>query len=283
MYQRVIKNLDLRQIMLSGQCFRMAETEIPGVFSIVAGDHYVEIGMDGEEFVFSCEEDEFEAFWGNYLDLSTDYEAVIRSVDKKDQYLTGAVSFGSGVRILRQDLWEMLITFLISQNNNIKRITGSVSALCEKYGSEREGKALVATSDGGFAEKVVTFKTFPTPEAIAQGGMDGLKDLGLGYRDKYVSRMAERCCGETGKDWLDGIRHADYGEAHKALCDEFGIGKKVADCISLFGLHHIDAFPVDTHIRQILDLHYPDGFPFERYQGYAGIIQQYLFYYKRNY
>ena len=101
--------------------------------------------------------------------------------------------------------------------------------------------------------------------------------MGLGYRDKYILKMAQTV--SEGTLDLAALRTAGYEEAHQTLTAQFGIGKKVADCICLFGLHHVDAFPVDTHIKKILDRSYPDGFPYERYRGVLGIIQQYLFYY----
>ena len=117
---------------------------------------------------------------------------------------------------------------------------------------------------------------------MAAGGLEGLAGLGLGYRDKYIWTMAEKCSGPDGAKWLDDLRAADYHTAHGMLTAEFGIGRKVADCVCLFGLHHVEAFPVDTHVKQIVNTYYPGGFPLERYRGYAGILQQYMFYYKLN-
>ena len=117
---------------------------------------------------------------------------------------------------------------------------------------------------------------------MAAGGPEGLGGLGLGYRDKYIWAMALKCSGPDGAAWLDDLRAADYHTAHGMLTAEFGIGRKVADCVCLFGLHHVEAFPVDTHVKQIVNAYYPGGFPLERYRGYAGILQQYMFYYKLN-
>ena len=132
MYETEIKNMDLDQLAKSGQCFRMrlaAETEHGGIWSAAAGGRYVEVMQNGSHFLFSCEEDEFEGGWRTYFDMDTDYEAVKCSVDPEDEYLQAAMAFGGGVRILRQDLWEMIVTFLISQNNNIPRIRNSVDAV----------------------------------------------------------------------------------------------------------------------------------------------------------
>ena len=285
MYRTEIKNMDLGQLSKSGQCFRMrptAEQEHGGIWSAAAGEWYVEIMQEGSRFLFSCGEDEFLGVWRSYFDMDTDYEAVKGSVDPEDEYLQAAMAFGGGVRILRQDLWEMIITFLISQNNNISRIRNSVDALCEKFGEKKTGVGMVMEPDGGVKPVERTYDAFPEAGAVAADGPEGLAGLGLGYRDKYIWAMAEKCSGPDGAKWLDDLRAADYHTAHGMLTAEFGIGRKVADCVCLFGLHHVEAFPVDTHVKQIVNAYYPGGFPLERYQGYAGILQQYMFYYKLN-
>lgn len=283
MFTVKIDDLDLAQIARSGQCFRMREKkEGPGIFEIAALEDYVEAAHVGEGFIFSCKESEFNDRWRQYFDLDTDYGRIKKSVAPEDAYLTEAVLAGWGVRILNQDLWEMLVTFLISQNNNIGRITKSVAGLCEKFGEKRQAKGLVKGPDGTFAEEERVYFTFPRPETIAQAGLLGLSDLGLGYRDKYICELACRLEGPEGRQWLERLREADYDTAHALLMEQYGVGKKVADCVCLFGLHHIGAFPMDTHVKQIIAAHYPKGFPMERYEGYAGVLQQYMFYYKVN-
>ena len=159
----------------------------------------------------------------------------------------------------------MIITFLISQNNNVSRIRNSVEILCSQLGERR-------SLAGG-----AVYYAFPQPEAVLEAGMKRLGSMGLGYRDKYIMKMAESVA--KGDLNLDALRSAGYEEAHQMLTAQYGIGKKVADCVCLFGLHHVDAFPVDTHIKKILYRFYPDGFPYENYRGVLGIIQQYMFYY----
>lgn len=285
MYEIEIDDMDLRQLALSGQCFRMRPLEgggEDGIWSAAAADRYVEMRQQGRHFLFSCEEEEFEAVWRGYFDLDTDYGAVKRSVDPGDTYLQAAMAFGGGVRILRQELWEMIVTFLISQNNNITRIRNSVEALCRKYGEKRMGAGLKLLPDGTAEAVQRPYDAFPDAHAVAAGGLEGLAGLGLGYRDKYVWAMAKRCSFKEGEAWMEELKKADYHTAHGMLTAEFGIGRKVADCICLFGLHHVEAFPVDTHVKQIVKAWYPEGFPLERYRGYAGILQQYMFYYKVN-
>lgn len=263
MLKKKLPDMDLMQIARSGQCFRMEEKQ-EGIYALVAFGKYLEIGQEGDVFSFSCSEQEFQEIWRNYLDLDTDYGIIKASVDPGDPYLTEAARLGWGIRILRQELWEMIITFLISQNNNISRIRRSIDLLCRTLGEDRT------------AENGRQYDTFPGPEAIVQGGMAVLKTLGLGYRDKYIYRTAQAVLEGTLN--LEELKRADYEEAHRRLTAQYGIGRKVADCICLFGLYHIEAFPIDTHVKKILEVHYPLGFPHDKYRGCGGILQQYMFY-----
>ncbi|MDR1769183.1 MAG: 8-oxoguanine DNA glycosylase [Hungatella sp.] len=283
MYRIQIKDMDFEQIARSGQCFRMESREKEnGVWTIAAAGEYVEAIKEKDGFLFSCGKKEFKETWAGYFDLQTDYGGYKRRVDSEDSYLKEAMEWGWGVRILHQDLWEMLVTFLISQNNNITRITGSVKELCKRFGDKRKGLGLTMSSDGSWKETERDYNAFPEPESLSAAGLKGLSGLGLGYRDKYILSIAEICSGPEGREWLLRLKEADYKKAHSMLMEQYGIGRKVADCVCLFGLHHVGAFPVDTHVKQILELYYPQGFPLERYQGYAGILQQYMFYYKIN-
>ena len=262
MYKVRIDHLDLKQTAESGQCFRFREMG-DGLWSLVAFGRYIEIKQDGDEFTFSCDKDEYDTIWAGYFDKSTDYghiENIILS--SGDAHLKEAFGEGSGIRILRQPLWETIVTFMISQNNNIGRITGSVEAICKKAG--------IMTADGrGYA--------FPGPCDVGKGFFDD-RSLGLGYRDKYLAEIYAYAAARP--DWLGELPSLTYEKAMESLMERKGIGKKVASCICLFGLHHIEAFPVDTHVKQLLDKYYRKGFDFEKYKGVAGIIQQYLFYYE---
>lgn len=258
------KNFDIRQIMDSGQCFRMTQAQ-PGVYEIYASDRHVRIRKDSEGYALDCSRPAFENFWKNYFDLETDYTGYIKSIDPEDTYLSAAAAYGSGIRILRQDLWEMIITFLISQQNNIIRIRGCIQRLCEHYG------ALCTDSSGS------AYRAFPTPEALAGAGEDALRALRLGYRSKYIDKTAKAVT--SGVFDLAAVSRLPYKEARQALTGLCGVGEKVADCICLFGLHHMEAFPIDTHIRKVLSKQYDGSFKADRYQGFQGLIQQYIFYY----
>lgn len=280
-------NFDLKQIADSGQCFRMTRISENG-WSAISKTHRLEIFQNGKELLLDCPENEL-AYWKNYFDLDTDYAAFIRSIPEEDTYLTKAAASGDGIRILRQDLWEMMVTFLLSQQKTIPKIREAVELLSAHYGtplpdaSKKAGKV---------------FFTFPTPEELGHATLDDLTSLKLGYRAKYLYRLCRSVnSGEFSLDLLSGM---NYTDAMNYLTGLYGIGEKVANCICLFALHHIDAFPVDTWIRQIFMKHY---YPrredvycrlpksriapsilqdyFSRYRGYAGVMQQYIFYYER--
>lgn len=258
-------NFDIRQICDSGQCFRM-EQQNADTYSVIASGRYLEIEQNSDAVIFSCGEEEFEAFWKRYFDLEQDYGVYIENVNPNDRYLVNAIEFGSGIRILRQDLWEMIVSFLISQQNNIVRIRRCIRNICEQYGEERKNF------------RGMRYYTFPEPEALAFLTEDALKACNLGYRSKYVVRAARSIAdGETD---LAGVRKMKYKDAKAELLKLYGVGEKVADCICLFGLHHLEAFPVDTHILQALEKHYKRGFPKRRYKGYEGVMQQYVFYWE---
>lgn len=262
--------MDLGQIARSGQCFRMEEQE-DGSYRIIAGERCVRLWQGerkGKEcrFVFSCTEEEFQGFWREYFDLGGDYGEIQKRVDPRDRYLSRAAAFGWGIRILKQDLWEMIVTFIISQQNNIPRIRRCIGLLCEKYGMARKD-----------ARGEVYF-TFPPAKVLSAARLEDLLACNLGYRGKYILKTAQMVAG--GEFDLQALYRLPYEEAKRELMKLYGVGLKVAECVCLFALHHVDAFPVDTHIAQMLKAHYPEGFPFSRYPKIAGILQQYIFYYE---
>lgn len=260
-------NFDLKKIADSGQCFRLTETD-EGSFTVLSGDRCLYARQEENETEFFCSEDEFEGYWKRYFDLDTDYSKFIETVDEGDAYLSEAAKIGRGIRILRQDLWEMLVSFLISQQNNITRIKRCIENICTRYGEEK------------ISDKGTAYRAFPLPSALCGLPEDALMECNLGYRSKYVVRAA-RAVSEN-EIRLDEIGKMCRGDAFSELIKIYGVGKKVADCICLFALHHLDAFPVDTHISQVMGREYPDGFPFEKYRGFEGVIQQYIFYYELN-
>lgn len=265
MIRKTIDNFNLAQICQSGQCFRMTRKDGQR-YGVIAGQQYLEMEQQGGECTFYCDEEEFLNFWKDYFDLDGNYKTYIGQVNPEDCYLTNAVDFGSGIRILRQDLWEMIVSFLISQQNHIARIRRCIEAICECYGEPRIN---------AWGEE---YYVFPQPEVLADLEEDALKACNLGYRSRYVVRTAKSVVQKEVD--LDAIRCMSYEEAREELLKLFGVGEKVADCICLFALHHLQAFPVDTHINQALQKHYKRGFPIGRYNGFQGVMQQYIFYYE---
>ena len=265
MTERTIPDFDLDQIARSGQCFRfrpLGERH----YALVAGGRYLEVSQQGQTVRFDCPEDEFEAVWRPYFDLDADYGRYKNAVAKRDKYLQSAVAAAGGLRILRQELWETIVCFIISQQNNIARITKCVENLCLLFGETCYNKS-----------KQV-YNAFPSAERLAACTADELAPIRLGYRAKYIVAAARQVA--SCEVDLDAVRRMDYAHAKAELMRLTGVGVKVAECICLFALHHIDAFPIDTHIRQMLDAHYPKGFPLRRYKGFAGVMQQYTFYYE---
>ena len=265
MIEREIADFDLEQIARSGQCFRFRELGEKR-YSVVAGGKYIEVCQEGRLVRFDCSEETFESVWRGYFDLDADYGRYKRAVAKRDQYLQRAVAAGCGLRILRQELWETIVCFIISQQNNIGRITKCVENLCSLFGEicyNRSGQV---------------YNAFPTVERLAACTLEELAPIRRGYRARYILSAARQVV--SGEVDLEAVRHMDYAHARTELMRLSGVGRKVAECICLFALHHIDAFPIDTHIRQVLDAHYPKGFPLKRYRGFAGVMQQYAFYYE---
>lgn len=177
MTEIIVDHFDLEQICDSGQCFRMRKKS-EHLFEVIAGDRRLEVKQDGDHCCFDCTKEEYDAFWKEYFDLQEDYGKWIQMIDPNDLYLTKAAQLGSGIRIIKQDLWEMIVTFLISQQNNIVRIRRCIENICEAYGDKKKDKA------GN------TYYAFPGPEAFAGIGEDDLKACNLGYRSKYVVRTA---------------------------------------------------------------------------------------------
>lgn len=273
MITKHLQDFDIHQIASSGQCFRLRPTgpeeKNKNLYTLTAFGRYLEIAQEernsGVEVCFSCTEEEFDGLWSDYFDLGTDYGSIKKAIDPADAYLREAARLGSGIRILRQELWETIVTFIISQQNNISRIQKCVDILCREFG------------ETGRDFRGNPYQIFPTAQALSRASEEELRRLGLGYRAPYLVKTARMAA--EGEIDLGALAGMDYEGATEQLLKLCGVGKKVADCISLFALHHIEAFPVDTHIQAMLR-RYPEGFPFERYKGFAGVLQQYAFYYE---
>lgn len=265
-----IENFNVDQICESGQCFRMKKLS-NGDTEVIASGKYLTVSQNGSDVCFHCSEEDYENIWKKYFDIDTetDYGKIISSIDKEDLYLNNAATYGGGIRILNQDLFEMIISFIISQRNNIKRIRSCIAKLCEKYGEKK-----IYINE---LSEEITYYDFPTVEVLANADINDLRALGVGYRDEYIKRAASDIL--NGNISLEEIATMPFDKAREELLRLYGVGNKVADCILLFALHHTDAFPMDTHIISIVNNEYNGRFPFEKYKGYAGVLQQYMFFY----
>lgn len=262
MFKICDEDFNLTKIADSGQCFRMNQRD-DGSWSIIAEDRYCVATVDHLDIVtIDCPSDD-NGFWKEYFDLNTDYSRFRESADKTDAFLSAAVDCGKGIRILRQDPWEMLITFIISQRKNIPAIKACVEKLCTRWGSEIE--------KGVYA--------FPTPEELSKATLSELSDCSLGYRAEYVYLAAKAVSNEEVD--LYGLMDLSDEDLLTELLKFKGVGVKVANCVSLFGYYRIAAFPIDVWIDRVQKAYYNGRFPVEKYQGYAGIMQQYIFYYAR--
>lgn len=264
-----IKNdyIDLKQIAESGQCFRWKKM-CPGRYFVISDGRAACFFQEKTGIRILCREKD-EEYFRRYLDLDMDYGKVIEKIDEKDDFLTGAAQMGRGIRILRQNLWEMIISFIISQRNNIPRIMKSIDALCEKLGEQ-----IVFDYEG---EHLVGY-TFPAPEVIV--GAD-LSEFKFGYREKYIRQTAEDILEEKFdlEEVKDAVDEGKTPEQVKEMLKQLkGVGEKVASCIQLFGLHQLELFPIDTWIAKVEKMYYNGHFPVEKYKDTAGIMQQYLFF-----
>ncbi len=262
-------DFDLKKIADSGQCFRFNEVDA-GLFSVTAQDKHLLIKeLEKDTYELDCSEQEYDTFWKGYFDLDLDYSAIRSRIDPEgDHYLFEASEFGRGIRILRQDPWEMLISFIISQRKNIPAIKASIEKLCALAGERVYEDELCGA-----------IYSFPTPERLAAPKMEELSSCSLGYRDKYVHQAALDVA--SGAVDLEAFKKLDDEALMQELLKLFGVGVKVANCEILFGYHRLDAFPRDVWINRVLEDHYPGGFNFDAYAPYNGIMQQYLFFFGR--
>ena len=259
-YIKNVKNFDLAQTLDCGQAFRW-KADGNGVWSGIAGGRYIELeNRNGDIVITGADKRDFEEFWFDYFDLSRDYSAVIEQFSA-DKTLFAAANASSGIRILRQEPFEALCSFIISQNNNIPRIKGIIDRLCENFG-EKKKKAYA----------------FPDAETLARLTPEDLAPIRSGFRAKYIIDAARKVAG--GEIDLDSLKTLDYDAAREILLKIKGVGPKVADCALLYGCGHIEAFPKDVWIKRALNDYFGGEIP-ACTKGAAGIAQQYIFYYIR--
>lgn len=258
-------SFDIRQILDCGQIFRYSEIS-PMHYEVFSGDKRCEvIQKDGEAVIKSNDSD----YFYNFFDLGRDYGEIKKSLEDKP-FMSEAVEYGYGIRILNQQPFEMLMSFIISANNHIPRIKGIISRLCDGLGRQCDG-----------------YRAFPSAEAMASKGEDYYANIGAGYRAAYLASTARAVA-----DGFDLQKPYDMSgdEANAYLCKLLGVGPKVADCILLFGYHKSDVFPVDTWIKKVYADITGEGatnaqirkYLLSTYGELSGYAQQYLFFNKRD-
>lgn len=252
---------DLKNTLDCGQAFRW-ECDENNRWYGVAYNKYLELEKlsDGTIVLYNVTEEDFNSLWRDYFDLDRDYNQIITAVSG-NEILKTASEFGKGIRVLNQEPWETLCSFIISQNNNIKRIKGIIRTLCENFG-EHIGKGY----------------SFPTAQKIASLTLDDLDILRAGFRGKYILDAATKV--SNGEIDLNRLSSLNVDDARQELMKIKGVGPKVADCALLFSHKHIDAFPKDVWIKRAMQVLFNGELPKEAVP-YAGIVQQYIFFYAR--
>ena len=254
-------DFDLRETFLCGQCFRWEE-EPGGSFRGIVRARALRVYRDGDVLVLEeASVEDYLSLWRDYFDLGLDYGALRRAFSGMGPVLREAARYAPGMRILRQEPWEALCSFILSQNNNIPRIRGIVDRLCACFGRPVEG---------GFA--------FPSAERLALLSPDELAPVRCGFRAKYVIDAAKKVA--SGEVDLEQARLLPLPQARESLMRIVGVGPKVADCALLYGLHRLEAFPMDVWMRRAMDTLFPGRTPAD-FGPYAGIAQQYIFHYSR--
>ncbi len=280
-----LEYFDVSQIFDCGQSFRfdtVPESRHEKEFSGVAFGRFVSFAQDGDTlYIYGTSENDLD-LWLNYLGLDIDYGEIRADIAShcKSDIMLEAMETGKGIRILRQEPFETVVSFIISQNNNIPRIKKIIEDLSRACGAPIELDEELERHVSGAS----SLCAFPTAQAISELGKDGLFALKTGFRAGYIADAVERIL--DGRLDLDELKADRSNErVMSELCSVRGIGPKVASCISLFGLERYSSFPVDVWIKRVMQKYFPEvpeSFdPKEYFGSYAGIAQQYLFYYER--
>lgn len=273
------KSFKAKDIFDCGQCFRWNE-EPDGSYTGIFGHNVLNVKEEKDIVITGICDGNIEDICKKYFDLDRNYEEIKETLSLIDDNMKESIKYGKGIRILNQDLWEMIISFIISANNNIPRIKGIIERMSAKYGQEIKFRG-------------TSYYTFPTIDELSQASVKDLKDLGLGFRDRYVYETTKKI--KEGKINLENLKQESTNEVRKQLLTLTGVGPKVADCIMLFStLKRFDVFPVDVWVRRVMNdlyIHNEDETKVNKKQiqeiardkfgALEGIAQQYLFYWKR--
>ena len=277
-----VKSFEPKHIFECGQCFRWDE-EPDGSYTGIVKDNVINVKkVDNTVYFTSLGADNLKNLVDDYFDLGRDYEKIKETLSEIDEYLENSIRYGNGIRILNQDLWETIISFIISANNNIPRIKGIINRISQKYGNKIEwnGKE---------------YYTFPTVENLAKATVEDLRNLGLGFRDVRVYETTHKILNKE-VDLEKLHQEPDTQKVRDTLLTLSGVGPKVADCILLFStLKRFDVFPIDVWVRRVMNELYIknedetkvnkreiEKIAKEKYGALEGLAQQYLFYWKRD-
>jgi N-glycosylase/DNA lyase len=309
-------DFDLQKIAASGQVFRALQINDAGEFRFIHGDNILFIqkidnsyvlgnqltpdnssasddtavalssSAQSSTFRISCDSKTWQSIWAPYFDLQRSYRDIRKRAAASSDFIDITMDFGRGLRILKQDPWEMLVTFIISQRKSMPAIASAVDALCRRFGQPITEKHASGLSDSKFAEgmaRLLNASTaygafaFPTPEALAAATQEELRACSLGYRAPYVADAARRVV--SGELDLERAAKMDDQALFEYLQTVHGVGKKVANCVCLFGFGRTSLVPVDVWIARAIDAHCDGNDPFAQFGQDAGVIQQYVFYY----
>ncbi len=274
------KSFYLKHIFECGQCFRWNLQE-DGSYIGVIKNAVIHVKQEKQEIFFRAKcEGKLQTIITDYFDLERDYDNLKNTLASIDNFMKNSIEFGEGIRILHQDFWECIISFIISANNNIPRIKKIIERISKEYGNKIE-------FDGN------DYYTFPTPEQLSKASVENLRNLGLGFRDKRIFEVTKKVL-EKQFDLEQIQKLNDTEEICNQLLKLDGVGPKVADCIMLFSLQKFDVFPIDVWVRRVMNELYIHNEKEEKvsrevlkelaqkkFKNIAGIAQQYLFYWRR--
>lgn len=256
------ENIDLGQTFDCGQCFRWQKTT-GGYTGIFKGNELTISQNENEIIIKNTNINDFKKIWCEYFDFETDYKKIGENISTLHPILKKAYKECSGIRILKQEPWETLCSFIISQNNNIPRIKKIIKSLCDLFGNKIEN-----------SEE----KSFPSAQIISKLSLEDLTPIKSGFRAKYILDAAQKVDSDIVN--FEKIKDMDYSKAKNTLMKIKGVGPKVADCVLLYGFHKLEAFPEDVWIKKVMNTFFKNESP-KIFGKYAGIAQQYLYHYSR--
>ncbi|CEO35648.1 DNA glycosylase [[Clostridium] sordellii] len=271
-----VSDFDPKHIFECGQCFRWKD-QGDGSYTGVAKGRVINVSREGDTiYLKNTNLEDFKNIWKDYFDLDTDYSKIKNELRNMDEYLEKATEFGWGIRLLRQDPWEMIISFIISSNNRIPMIQKAIKNLSREYGT------YIGSYEGE------DYYDFPTPQQLSKASIEEIRACSTGFRDKYIKSTTEEVI--KNNDDVYSYRNLSTEDCIKELLKFNGIGPKVGDCIALFGMQKYDTFPVDVWVKRVMQEFYVEDdmslpkirkYAIDKFGDLSGFAQQYLFYYAR--